>query len=420
MAKRVAVIGNSTGTAQCALALAQMGAEVAIITDAIALGSADSVDNSQAVSVEEQLCVWPLLLRAASHPKVKLYANSRLEAIAGGRGRFTLSVTKLPRYVNEELCTSCDRCQEVCSVKISSLQGSHKFNHRAIHAPLVGIRAVPAAYSIDKNGVAACRVACPLGINVPGFLCLLTEGKVDEALSLINETAPLAGVLGRVCTHPCEDNCRRVQVDSPVFIQALHRYAADKASGNVNYGRKPPSKSKKDKIAIVGSGPAGLAAAWELVRRGYTPTIFESHAVVGGMMATGIPRFRLPREVREKEVTAVISMGVDIKTGITVGQDITLSDLREQGYRAFFLAIGAGQNIRLNIPGDDLEGVVDGISLLFALNLKVGTTVGSNVVVIGGGNSAVDAARAVKRRSRGTVRIFYRRTAEEMTTTCAP
>jgi heterodisulfide reductase subunit A-like polyferredoxin len=136
--------------------------------------------------------------------------------------------------------------------------------------------------------------------------------------------------------------------------------------------------------------------------------------VVGGMLATGIPRFRLPREVREREVEAIRAMGVDIKTGIIVGRDITLSDLREQGYKAFYLAIGAGLNNKLNIPGEDLEGVVDVISMLFALNLKVGTAVGSNVVVIGGGNSAVDSARAVKRRSKGTVRILYRRTAEEM------
>jgi NADPH-dependent glutamate synthase beta subunit-like oxidoreductase/NAD-dependent dihydropyrimidine dehydrogenase PreA subunit len=371
--------------------------------------------NALPISIEEYLRIWPLLLRTAVHPKVKLYINSRVEGVTREHGRFAIEVKKLPRYVDEALCTSCGLCQEECPVKVPFTSGRSSCMHSAIHAPLIGIRSVPAAYTIDKNGVAPCRVACPLGINVPGFICLLSKGKANEALSLINEAAPLAGILGRVCTHPCENNCQRAKVDSPVFIQALHRYAADAASGGITYSRMNSARPRKEKMAIVGSGPSGLAAAWELARRGYTPTIFESHAVIGGMLATGIPRFRLPREVREREVEAIRAMGVDIKTGVLVGRDITISDLREQGYRAFYLSIGAGLNNKLNISGEDLEGVVDVISMLFALNLKVGTAVGSNVVVIGGGNSAVDSARAVKRRSKGTVRILYRRTAEEMT-----
>jgi NADPH-dependent glutamate synthase beta subunit-like oxidoreductase/NAD-dependent dihydropyrimidine dehydrogenase PreA subunit len=413
MARSVAVIGNSIGAAQCALALAEMGAEVNLIVSSRALSKEvnDSIDY-RIYSSDEYLLIWPLLLRAASHPKVKVYAGSRIESAIGKQGRFTLSLQKLPRYVDVSLCTSCGQCQAACPVKIPFSSGSTA-THGAIHEPLVGVRSVPAAYAIDKSGIAPCRIGCPLGINIPGFICLLAKDKADEALNLINQAAPLAGILGRVCSHPCEDNCQRSGVDSPVFIRALHRYAADSASGNIKYasGAQP----REEKIAIVGSGPSGLAAAWELARRGYSPTIFESHAVVGGMLATGIPRFRLPREVREREVEAIKAMGVDFKTGVIVGRDITIADLREQGYKAFYIAIGAGLNNKLNIPGEDLEGVVDVISMLFALNLKVGATVGSNVVVIGGGNSAVDSARAVKRRSRGTVRILYRRTAQEMT-----
>jgi NADPH-dependent glutamate synthase beta subunit-like oxidoreductase/NAD-dependent dihydropyrimidine dehydrogenase PreA subunit len=413
MTRSVSVIGNSIGAAQCALALAEMGAEVNLIVSSRALSKEvnDSID-SRIYSSDEYLFIWPLLLRAASHPRVKVYAGSRLEAVGGKRGRFTLSLKKLPRYVDQSLCTSCGQCQAACPVKIPFSSGSAA-THGAIHEPLVGVRSVPAAYAIDKSGTAPCRIGCPLGINIPGFICLLAKDKADEALNLINQAAPLAGILGRVCSHPCEDNCQRSEVDNPVFIRALHRYAADNASGSINYvtGVQP----KEEKMAIVGSGPSGLAAAWELARRGYSPTVFESHAVVGGMLATGIPRFRLPREVREREVEAIKAMGVDFKTGVIVGRDITIADLREQGYKAFYVAIGAGLNNKLNIPGEDQEGVVDVISMLFALNLKVGTTVGSNVVVIGGGNSAVDSARAVKRRSQGTVRILYRRTAQEMT-----
>lgn len=411
MARSVAVIGSDAGAAQAALSLAEMGAEVALVTPATSLGLDNGVSSS---SSQDMFRIWPLLLRAASHPLVTLYTNSRVEAIRGKQGKFTIRATKQPRYVREELCTSCGRCSEACSVKIYSLLEGQKITHSAIHAPFLGAKAIPSAYYIEKNGVAPCRAACPLGIKAQGFISLLSKGKVDEALSLINEAAPLASVLGRVCTHPCESSCKRGEVDNPVYIQALHRFAADNASG-IKYSRKAPAGSRKEKVAIIGSGPAGLTAAWELARRGFTPTIFESHAVAGGMLATGIPRFRLPREVRDREVEAIKELGVDIKTGITVGRDVTLSDLKAREYKAFFIAIGGQRNNRLNIPGEDLDRVVDGISLLFALNQKVGVSVGSNIVVIGGGNSAVDSARTAKRGSKGTVRILYRRTADEMT-----
>ncbi len=406
MTRGVAVIGSSVGAAQAALTLAELGVEVKLITPRAAMGLDNTTENTSITSSEELLGAWPLLLRAASHPLVNLYTNSEVTAIGGKRGRFTIRATRNPRYVRTELCTGCGRCEEECSVQVPLLFGGRLVSHSAIHAPVLGAKTVPSAYSIEKKGVAPCRAACPLGINVQGFVSLLSKGKVDEALSLINEAAPLAGVLGRVCTHPCEENCKRNEVDNPVFIRALHRYAADNAPGGINYRRKAAAGSRREKIAIVGSGPAGLAAAWELARRGYQPTIFESHAVVGGMLATGIPRFRLPWEVRYREMEAIKALGVDIKTGVTVGSDVTITDLRERKYRAFFLAIGAHQNNRLNIPGEDLEGVVDGMSLLFALNLRVGTSVGSNVVVIGGGNSAVDTARTANRRSKGGVRIL--------------
>ncbi|MBM3156150.1 MAG: 4Fe-4S dicluster domain-containing protein [Chloroflexi bacterium] len=412
MAGNVAVIGSGIGAAQAALTLAELGVEVSLITPENSFGP-DS-DSFSDASYADSLRLWPLLLRAASHPLVTLYTNSRVEDIKGKQGKFTIRATKQPRYVRENLCSSCGRCEEACSVKVRSLVNGQKLVHSAIHAPLPGSKAVPSAYYIEKNGIAPCRAACPLGIKVQGFISLLSKGKVDDALNLINEAAPLASILGRVCTHPCENNCKRGEVDKPVFIQALHRYSADNASG-IRYTRKAPAGSRKEKIAIVGSGPSGLTAAWELARRGYMPTIFESHATIGGMLATGIPRFRLPREVREREVEAIKALGVDMKTGITVGRDVTLADLRERGFKAFFLAIGAQKNNKLNIPGEDLEGVVDGISLLFALNQKVGVSVGSNIVVIGGGNSAVDSARTAKRSGKGSVRILYRRTAGEMT-----
>jgi len=415
MAKGIAVIGSSVGAAQAALTLAELGIEVKVITPSTALGLNSPIARASDTSSEDIARIWPLLLRAASHPLVTVHTNTEVRTVTGRQGKFTVRATKNPRYVHTDLCTSCGRCEEACSVKVISLLDGHRKAHSAIHAPIPGARTAPSAYYIEKGGLAPCRVACPLGINVQGFVCLISKGKVNEALSLINESAPMAGILGRVCTHPCEDSCNRGDIDSPVFIRALHRYVADHSSDNIEYRLKAPAGSRRERIAIVGSGPAGLTAAWELARRGYRPTIFESHALVGGMLATGIPRFRLPWEVRYREVEAIKALGVDIMTGVTIGRDVSFYDLMERGYRTFFLAIGAHQNNKLNIPGEELEGVVDAISLLFALNVHVGTAVGSNVVVIGGGNSAIDSARTAKRRSKGEVKILYRRTAEEMT-----
>lgn len=415
MTRSVAVIGGGIAAARAALTLANEGVKVDIITPDTAMGLEDGFDGSSIASAESNPHLWPLLLRAATHPMVTLHTSTDVRGIIGKQGRLSIRTNKRPRYVRRDICTTCGRCEDECSVKVNTEINGQKISHSAIHAPVPGVRTTPSAFYIEKMGVAACRVSCPLGISVQGFVSLLSKGKVDEALALINEAAPLAAILGRVCTHPCESVCKRSEVDSPVFIHALHRYAADNATGGARYTFKVPPGSRREKIAIVGSGPAGLGAAWELARRGYTPTIFEAHAVVGGMMATGIPRFRLPWEIRDREVASIQAMGVRIQRGVTVGRDLSISDLRERGYRAFFLAIGAHQNKSLDIPGENLEGVVDAISLLFALNSRVGASVGSNVVVIGGGNSAIDSARTAKRRSKGVVRVLYRRTEEEMT-----
>lgn len=411
----VAVIGGSIPGLQVALTLAQMGIGVRLVTSAMSLGWDNSNADKPANSSVEQRFFWPLLLRTINHPLITFYVGTQVETIEGVKGNVKVSLSQRPRYINDELCTGCGRCQNECSGKSTTLLEGRKITHTTIHKPLITAKGIPSAYVIDKNGFAPCRVSCPLGINVQGFVALLASGKTDSALALINEAAPLAGILGRVCRHPCEINCNRSKIDSPVFIRALHRYAADNATDTVMYKSKVSLKSRQERIAIIGSGPAGLTSAWELARRGYATTVFESHGVVGGMLATGIPRFRLPREVREKELEAIKDLGIDIRTGITVGRDVDFAYLRERGFKAFFLAIGAQRNNRLNIPGEELDGVVDCMSLLLTLNLMVDTFVGANIVIIGDGNSAVDSARAAIRRNKGSVKILSWTVPEELT-----
>jgi len=404
MSARVSVIGSDIRAAQCALTLAELGIKVSLLvpTDCLEMDSA----NNQSLPSHQLLHLWPLLLKVASHPNVRLHSGSHLKSFSRQDGKFSLIVHKKARYIKEDLCTGCGKCEEVCSIRFQTFRSGRKTGLTAIHAPIPGAKTVPSAYLIEKEGISPCHAGCPLGINVPGFIALLAKGKIDKARALINEAAPMAGVLGRLCTRPCESNCSRSRLDRPVFIQALHRYVADNSSRGIPFTYKVPAASRPENIAVIGSGPAGLTAAWELARRGYTPTVFESHAAIGGMLATGIPRFRLPHEVRERAVEAIRAMGVTFKAGVTIGRDITCKDLVDRGYKAFFLAIGAGSNSRLNIPGENLKGVQDCLSLLFGLNLKMGTPVGNDVVVIGSGNCAVGAARSIKRESNGNVRIL--------------
>jgi heterodisulfide reductase subunit A-like polyferredoxin len=295
-----------------------MGIDVSLITPSLSL-DLDAFNHPLEPS-HESLHIWPLLLRAASHPRVKLFTNSRIDGVTGNPGDLNIKITKEPRYVKEDLFR-LRNCEEECSVKVQTQIGGQKVTHGVFIPPILGAKTVPSAYYIDKLGISPCRANCPLGINVQGYIALIGKGKVDKARALINDVAPMAGILGRLCTHPCESECTRQKIDSPVFIQSLHRFAADNAAGDIVYERKEPSGSRGEKIAIIGSGPAGLTAAWELARRGYAPTIFESHAVIGGMLATGIPRFRLPREVREREVAAITALGVNVNSGVTLGRD---------------------------------------------------------------------------------------------------
>jgi NADPH-dependent glutamate synthase beta subunit-like oxidoreductase len=240
-------------------------------------------------------------------------------------------------------------------------------------------------------------VGCPAHINVQGYVSLAVKGKFQEALQLIKEASPFPSICGRVCPHPCESDCNRDQIDEPVAARSIERFIADQDL-NANKRYMPEIKAKKeDKVAIVGSGPAGLTSAYYLAQEGYRVTIFEKASVLGGMLTTGIPSYRLPHEIVEAEIQLIRDMGVTMKTGAEVGKDITIAQLRKEGFKAFFLAIGAQECIRLGIEGEDLDGVYSGLDYLRQLNLGKPIRLGERVAVIGGGNVAMDAVRSARR-----------------------
>ncbi|HTP59422.1 MAG TPA: FAD-dependent oxidoreductase, partial [Spirochaetia bacterium] len=266
---------------------------------------------------------------------------------------------------------------------------------------------------------APCQNACPAGVDVPGFVSLTGEKRYNEALKLHRERNPFVGVCARVCFHPCEGKCRRSTLDEPLSVRAVKRFLSDQektpqlpdpiVSANGGEG-----KNRKRKVAIVGAGPAGLSCAYFLARLGYKPTVFEAESTPGGMLRQAIPSYRLPREILDREIGMIADLGVTIKTKKKLGRDFTLPSLKEQGYEAVFIGVGAPQGMSLGMEGEDGKGVVDALSFLKEYNLTGKAAVGKNVVVIGGGNAAVDAARTALRLGAESSTVVYRRTKAEM------
>jgi len=261
--------------------------------------------------------------------------------------------------------------------------------------------------------VAPCQIACPAGVDIQGYLTLIRRGAYKEAAELIKETLPLPAVIGRICPHSCEEACRRSLVDQPISICSLKRFVADHELSEERF--VPAIKPKSGfKIAIIGSGPAGLSAAYYLIQMGHEVTIFEALPKPGGMLRYGIPDYRLPKDILDQEITAITEPGVIIKTNQALGKDFTINSLLEDGFHAIFVAIGAHQSQKVSIEGEDLEGVLLGTDFLRSVASGQQTELGKRVVVIGGGNTAVDAARTALRLDAEEVTILYRRSRTEM------
>ena len=262
--------------------------------------------------------------------------------------------------------------------------------------------------------LAPCLSACPAGVHVPGFVALVGEGRYAEALQLHRERNPFAAVCARVCFHTCEDHCRRSTLDEAVAIRSIKRFMVDQEVTIVKPEVRQNEANAARKVAIVGAGPAGLTCAYFLARLGYKPVIFEAEARPGGMLVQAIPAYRLPRETLAREIRMIESLGVEIQTLRRLGRDFTLPDLRQEGYEAVFLAVGASEGLNLAIPGHEAKGVVDSLDFLRQYNIRGSVPVGKNVVVIGGGNAAIDAARTALRLGAQKVTVVYRRTREQM------
>ncbi len=259
-----------------------------------------------------------------------------------------------------------------------------------------------------------CRAECPAHVNVQAYVSLIQRGRFTEAVDIIRKDMPFPAICGRVCFSPCEDACARTNVDQAVAIRSLKKVAADIEREERTVKPIPLPKTHNEKVAVVGAGPAGLTAAYELVKLGYPVTVFERMAEPGGMMRYCIPDFRLERFVVDHEIGYIKDLGVEIRTSAEFGKDITLESLLRDGYSAVFLAIGTQAGMKLNVPGEDLNGAINAVDFLRDISLGKYVEIGETVAVVGGGNSAIDAARTAKRLGAKEVVVLYRRSREEM------
>jgi putative selenate reductase YgfK subunit len=261
---------------------------------------------------------------------------------------------------------------------------------------------------------APCQMACPSGIDVPSYVALIGEGRYDEAVNIIRQDNPFPWVCGLVCTHPCEFVCVRAKIDSPIAIKDLKAFAAERALSEGRYVNPPKEPETGHKVCVVGAGPAGLTAAYFLALKGHSVTVIEALPVAGGMMMVGIPRFRLPREVIDREVALIEELGVEFRFNTRLGVDVTIDSLRREGFEAFFIAIGAHSSFKLAIPGEDLPQVIDAVRFLQDVAMGSRRKPGDRVIVVGGGNVAIDAARTLVRLGCSEVTLLYRRSRAEM------
>ncbi len=405
----VLVVGGGIGGIQAALDLAESGYYVYLLEKSPSIGGVMAQLDKTFPTNDCSMCILsPKLVEVGRHPNIELLSYSELLDVKGEPGNFKVKVLRKPRYIDTIKCTGCGECAEVCPVEVPSEFEQNLAPRKAIFRPFA--QAYPPAFAIEKRQRPPCVLTCPAGTNVQGYIALIAKEKYKEALSLIKEKLPIPRVLGRICPAPCEEGCNRSLLEEPIAIRALKRFAADFAQGEAPL----PEIDEKEEVAIVGSGPAGLTCAYHLCREGYKVTIFEALPVAGGMLYVGIPEYRLPKDVLDNEIEDIKHLGVKIKTNAPIGKELTIDDLLRQGYKAIFIGVGAHHSQRLGIPGEDVEGVIHGIDILRDINLGKEGKVKGKVVIIGGGDVAIDAARSALRLGSDEVVILYRRSRAEM------
>ncbi len=412
--KKVLVVGGGIAGITAALELASCGVKVTMLEEGPSIGGRMIQLDKTFPTLDCSTCTLsPKMVEVALNRNIELLSWAKPLAVKKAGEGFQVTILKKSRYVDIKKCNACGSCFPGCPVVMKSEFNMGTGPRKAVYIPFP--QAIPNKASIDKREdrpcKAACVDACPIHTNVLGYLKHISEGRFADAYTLIRATNPFPSVCGRVCYAPCEGVCNRGQLDNPLAIRDLKRFAVDRF--DVNSLEVPQITKTEKKVAVIGAGPAGLACAHDLAVEGHEVTVFEALPEPGGMLRYAIPEYRLPKEELGKEIRYIEKLGVTIRCGTEVGKDITLDTIKND-FDAVFIGTGAPKGLPLNVEGEDLPGVIDGIRFLRAVNSNEAVSLGKSVAVIGGGNTAIDCARTVKRLGSESVKLIYRRTRDEM------
>ena len=346
-----------------------------------------------------------------------------------------LSASAYRAEVDPKNCVACGKCVEVCPAGAAKLGQKLCTKDGPVQYPKTPLAWETADWgekywdynyrnnnqkNTYESGTAPCKTACPAHIAVQGYIKMAAQGRYDEALQLIKKDNPFPAVCGSICNRRCEDNCTRGRIDQPLAVDEIKKFIARQELVAEHRYIPPKTRHKGDtrdyteKIAVIGAGPAGLSCAYYLAQMSYPVTVFDRNPVPGGMLTLGIPSFRLEKDVVEAEIAILREMGVEFKCGVEVGKDVTIQQLRREGYKGFYVAIGAQKSAKLRIPGEELDGVLGGVDFLRRVNLGMDAGLGKRVAVIGGGNVAIDVVRTAIRQGAEEAMILYRRSEAEM------
>jgi len=395
------VVGSGIGGMESALKLGDMGYKVLVVEKEASVGGKMILLSKVFPTLDCASCIsTPKMAATIHHPNIEVLTYAEVEGIrSDGNGGYHAKIRQKPKFIDEAACTGCRLCEMACNVAVPDEFNADMVSRRAAYIAFP--QAVPKKAVITREGVSPCTYECPAGIKAHGYVARVRSGEYDQAFDLVLETTPLVGSLGRACYAPCEDQCTRAEIEGPLPIRRLKRFIADQRYGQAEPKAVEKPEQNGKKVAVVGSGPAGLTAAWQLARKGYGVKIFEAAPTPGGMLSLAIPEYRLSNDVVADDVSNVTAIGVEIATATRVDD---VAALKDDGFDAVLLATGTHKSVSLRVPGEELAGVQSALDLLRAV--KLGETVdliGKNVLVVGGGNVAIDAARTARRLGAASV-----------------
>ncbi|MFZ2448181.1 MAG: FAD-dependent oxidoreductase [Syntrophobacteraceae bacterium] len=344
------------------------------------------------------------------HPNIRIITNATVEKAAAKDGGYKFRIRRKTPRVDPEKCNDCRECMRVCPINMYD-----DFNEGlGFRTAIDFFNPGTGEYNIFKEDMPICQATCPANLDIRSYVGLIADGEYDKSLAKIRERLPFALSIGRVCPHPCETACNRGYMDEPISICTLKRYVADFEMNNqVTAPVEVPDEFHKERVAIIGAGPAGLSCGYYLAKAGYKSVCFEALAEPGGMFRYGIPEYRLPTPTLMHEINWILSHGVELRCNTRIGRDITFEQIQAE-FDAIFIGVGAHLGMKLQIKGEDMRGVVDGVDFLREVNAGKKVDAKGKVIVIGGGNVAMDAARVSWREGFDEVHILYRRTKKEM------